>query len=170
MAPTHEAASDLFVSLVKLMKMFHGMRQHAPRAHPAVDTMAYPLLFNLKEEPRRVSALADCVHSDVSTVSRQVSHLVAHGLLEKVTDPEDGRAQVVTLSAEGKALLATLTSLRTDWFLTMLEDWSTQEARDFQHHILRFTAALEASRARATAKATARPDGDAAGIPSLETS
>jgi DNA-binding MarR family transcriptional regulator len=87
-----------------------------------------------------------------------------------VTDPEDGRAQVVTLSADGKALLATLTSLRTDWFLTMLEDWSTQEARDFQHHILRFTAALEASRARATARATTRPDGDPAGIPSLESS
>ena len=34
-----------------------------------------------------MSLLAEHVYSDVSTVSRQVTTLVSHGLLEKVTDP-----------------------------------------------------------------------------------
>ena len=38
---------------------------------------------------------------DKSTVSRQVSHLVDLGLVDRAADPVDGRAQVLTPSAEG---------------------------------------------------------------------
>ena len=54
----------------------------------------------------RVSARAGCAHSDVSTVSRQVSHLVTHGLLAKLPDPDDRRAHRVTLTDEGRAYVA----------------------------------------------------------------
>jgi DNA-binding MarR family transcriptional regulator len=148
MALSSEAASGLFVSLIKLMKLFQASRQHAPRVHPAVDAMAYPILFNLLGEPRRVSALAECVHSDISTVSRQVSHLVGHGLLEKVADPDDRRAQVVTLSEEGRSLLEELKVIRTAWLQAMLHDWSQEDAEAFQGYIERFTAGLEESRTR----------------------
>ena len=59
--------------LIRVVKLLHHVRQQAPRQHPQVDPMAYPLLFNLKVAPMRVSALAEALHSDVSTVSRQVS-------------------------------------------------------------------------------------------------
>ena len=62
--------------LIRVVKLLHHARQQSPRAHPQVDPMAYPLLFNLKVAPMRVSALAEVLHSDVSTVSRQVSTLV----------------------------------------------------------------------------------------------
>ena len=104
MAISHDTAAHLSHDLVRLMKLFQSMRQQAPRQHPAVDTAAYPLLFNLRA-PRRVSALAGCVHSDVSTVSRQVTALVTHGLVEKVPDPHDGRAQVLSLTPTGRDLL-----------------------------------------------------------------
>jgi DNA-binding MarR family transcriptional regulator len=133
------------------------MRQHAPRLHPAVDSAAYPVLFHLAAEPRRVSALADCVHSDVSTVSRQVSTLVTHGLLEKVTDPDDRRAQVVRLSDEGQALLARIQQYRHEWFTALLQGWTTEEASDFADHLERFGSTLQAAREVAIGRAPADP-------------
>jgi len=136
-------AERFSVDLVRLVKLLKAVRQHAPRVHPAVDTMAYPLLFNLAAEPRRVSALAECIHSDISTTSRQVSSLVGHGLVEKLSDPEDGRAQVVSLSDEGRKLLGAIHHQRTAWFEELLEGWSTEDASTFASHLERFTAALE---------------------------
>ena len=73
--------------LVRVVKLLHHVRQQSPRQHPQVDPMAYPLLFNLKVAPMRVSALAEVLHSDVSTVSRQVSTLVDLGFVERGPDP-----------------------------------------------------------------------------------
>ena len=73
--------------LIRVVKLLHHVRQQAPRQHPQVDPMAYPLLFNLKVAPMRVSALAEAVHSDVSTVSRQVSTLVDLGFVVRGPGP-----------------------------------------------------------------------------------
>ena len=135
-------AERVSLGLIRVMKLMQALRQHAPRQHPAVDTAAYPVLFTLAAEPQRVSSLAELVHSDVSTVSRQVTTLAAHGLLEKVSDPEDGRAQVVRLSAEGEALVARIQHTRNEWFATLLADWDHEDAADFAAHLERFGATL----------------------------
>jgi DNA-binding MarR family transcriptional regulator len=139
-------ADRVSLALVRLVKLLKSMRQHAPRVHPAVDSTAYPILFTLATEPHRVSVLAERVHSDVSTVSRQVSALVAHGLLEKVSDPDDGRAQVVRLADEGHALVERIRRDRNEWFRTLLDDWAPEDARTFATHLERFGDALESSR------------------------
>jgi len=77
-----ETTQALSNTLVRVMKIMSAMKHQAPRQHPAVDPSHYPVLFCLSGAPLRVSAVADSIHSDVSTVSRQVSHLVQHGLLE----------------------------------------------------------------------------------------
>jgi DNA-binding MarR family transcriptional regulator len=159
-----ETADRVSVGLVRLVKLLQSMRQHAPRIHPAVDATAYPVLFNLAAEPRRVSALAECVHSDVSTVSRQVSALVGHGLLDKVSDPDDGRAQVVRLSDEGHALLDTIRAQRNEWFRELMDDWTAEEASDFAVHLDRLASALETSRESFAARRPTPPT--AAAVPS----
>jgi DNA-binding MarR family transcriptional regulator len=159
---SRDAAADLSLRLIRMTKLLHALRQHAPRVHPAVEPSAYPMLFNLMGEPQRVSVLADCIHSDVSTVSRQVSTLVQHGLLEKVTDPSDGRAQVVTLSDEGHALLRELQAQRVAWFQDLLADWTTEEAEQFAAHVARFTETLGNARER-LGRGTAATDRPPAG-------
>jgi DNA-binding MarR family transcriptional regulator len=146
MAISLETATRLSTDLVRVMKLFQSMRQHAPKLHPGVEPASYPILFNLADEPRRVSLLADCIHSDVSTVSRQVTTLVAHGLLEKVADPLDGRAFMVSLSTEGKDLVERLKASRGEWFVQMLKDWEPADAEAFGDHLERFAASFEASR------------------------
>jgi DNA-binding MarR family transcriptional regulator len=146
MAISHDTAAQLSHELVRLMKLFQSLRQHAPRLHPGVDTASYPILFNLQNGPRRVSDLAGCVHSDVSTVSRQVTGLATHGLLEKVPDPQDGRAQVLSLTSDGTDLLERLKDQRGEWFRSILADWSEEEAKAFIGSLERLMSGFEQSR------------------------
>jgi len=170
MAISHDTATHLSHELVRLMKLFQNLRQHAPRLHPGVDTASYPILFNLQDGPRRVSDLAGCVHSDVSTVSRQVSGLVTHALVEKVPDPQDGRAQVLSLTPSGRDLLERLRDQRGEWFRSVLADWSEGEARTFTHSLERLVTDFDASRDRlqqmAGATQTAGPTPDTSPSPS----
>jgi DNA-binding MarR family transcriptional regulator len=146
MAISLDTATRLNTDLVRVLKLFQSMRQHAPKLHPGVEPASYPILFNLIDEPRRVSLLAECVYSDVSTVSRQVSSLVAHGLLEKVADPQDGRAWMVSLSAEGSELVQRLKSGRAEWFRETLKDWEPAQAEAFGDYLEKFATSFEVSK------------------------
>jgi len=139
-------ATRLSIEMVRVMKLFAAMRLHAPKVHPGVEPASYPILFNLGAGPQRVSLLAEHVYSDVSTVSRQVSTLVSHGVLEKVTDPQDGRACMVSLSAEGVALVQHLKASRGEWFCQLLQDWEPADAQAFGDYLERFAASFEVSR------------------------
>jgi DNA-binding MarR family transcriptional regulator len=136
--------------LVRVVKLLHVVRQHAPRQHPQVDPMAYPVLFNLRTGPLRVSALADLLHSDVSTVSRQVSTLVDLGFVTRGPDPDDGRAQALTLTAEGEALLVAIRDSRDTWIRGLLADWDDDDVATFSTHLRHFASNLEASLAEIT--------------------
>ena len=146
MAISVETATRLSTDLVRVMKMFQSMRQHAPKLHPGVEAASYPILFNLADEPRRVSLLAECVHSDTSTVSRQVSQLVSHGLLAKVVDPQDGRAFMVSLSPEGAELVDRLKASRAEWFRQMLHDWEPADADAFAEYLELFATSFETNK------------------------
>ena len=131
--------------LVRVVKLLHHVRQQAPRRHPQVDPMAYPLLFNLLAGPLRVSALAEVIHSDVSTVSRQVSTLVDLGFVTRGPDPDDGRAQALTLTDEGTALLHAIRGDRDRWLQGLLADWDDDDVVSFSQHLRHFASDLEAS-------------------------
>src|SRR5476651_1394383 len=72
--------------------------------------------------------------------------LVSHGLLEKVADPLDGRASMVSLSEEGKDLVERLKAGRGEWFRQMLHDWEPADAEAFNDQLSRFATSFEASR------------------------
>lgn len=131
--------------LIRVVKLLHHVRQQSPRQHPQVDPMAYPLLFNLKVAPMRVSALAEVLHSDVSTVSRQVSSLVDLGFVVRGSDPDDGRAQALSLSTEGSTLLTAIRDGRDRWLQGVLANWSDDRVISFSAHLRHFASDLEAS-------------------------
>lgn len=148
----HAVAMELSAELIHVVKKIEAVRHHTPRVHPGSEPSTYPVIFALRRiGPARVSALAESVHSDVSTVSRQVSHLVAHGLVVKVSDPDDGRAQRVALTDEGESLVQRLQDGRGKWIQRMLADWDDDKARDFTRYLHEFVAKLsdELDQARA---------------------
>lgn len=140
-SPTAELGDDL----VRVVRLLHVARQHAPRQHPQVDPMAYPLLYNLRAQPMRVSTLAEVLHCDVSTVSRQVSTLVDHGLVSRGPDPDDRRAQALTLTDAGQRLLLAIRGQRDVWIRDLLRDWDDDDVATFSTHLRDFASTLEAS-------------------------
>lgn len=153
---TRPTAAAIATTLVRVQKLLAALKQHAPRQHAAVDPSHYPVLFSLSASPRRVSGVAEMIHSDVSTVSRQVSHLVQHGLIVKIEDPDDGRAQLLTLSPTGQSVIEQLVRDRGVWFEQLLSGWSEQDARCFEAYLVRFGDDLERFK---TSQATHKPDG-----------
>ncbi len=90
--------------------MFALGKQQATLGHKmsraGVDRSAVLLLKTLVHVgPSRSSALAAAVHSDPSTVSRQIAGLVRAGLVERRADPEDGRASVLVPTEAGLTVL-----------------------------------------------------------------
>nr|WP_246297521.1 MarR family transcriptional regulator [Janibacter cremeus] len=118
--------------------MLHATRARAPRVHPALEPSHHAVLIALRDEPARVGDIAERNISDASTVSRQVSHLTALGLVEKVPDPQDRRAQLVALSDEGHAVLDELVARREAWFVELLSDWPNEDVATFIHYLDRF--------------------------------
>ena len=88
--------------LMRVMRAMERAKAGKGVGPDGVERAAYVLLARLVlEGPRRSNALAESVHSDPSTVSRQVAGLVRAGLVERRPDPDDGRATLLAATDEG---------------------------------------------------------------------
>ncbi|HZC70495.1 MAG TPA: MarR family transcriptional regulator [Jatrophihabitans sp.] len=110
-----------------------------------VEWSAHLLLKHIASEGQmRASALAEAVKSDPSTVSRQVAALVKDGLLERRSDPGDGRASLLVLTPKADAMVAEHDQMRMARYAQMLDGWSETDLRRFAKMLDRFTTAFNA--------------------------
>jgi DNA-binding MarR family transcriptional regulator len=153
MAVSRDEANDVFLGLLRVQKLLVAAKHTAPRLEDGVDVTAYPVLFVVAGQGTvRISELATTLHNDVSTVSRQVSALVAGGLLEKSPDPSDGRAWVVSLTEHGSAALDRIQASRATWFQGLLSDWDGRATEEFVDRLRELGDALDSNlRARGAA-------------------
>lgn len=101
---------------------------------------SHVLLRNLAAlGPMRASDVAGCLHLDPSTVSRQVAGLVRDGLLERRSDPNDGRASILVPTEAGSAVIAEQDARRVAYFADMLSSWDRDEIATFRTLLARFT-------------------------------
>lgn len=117
------------------------------RQRLANDTMDPGTFFLLKQiqsgRSMRPTEVAACAGLDVSTVSRHLTQLHGQGLLERNPDPEDGRAQRVTLSALGADQLNHAASRRHALLGRTLEGWEAADVEHFDRLLGRFLSDLE---------------------------
>lgn len=154
--PTHVLGDEL----IRLTKLLAVVRSQSLRPHPDVDPMAYALLFRLVDGGVRVSELADQLHSDVSTVSRQVTHLTRYGFIAKGRDPDDGRAQLLELTESGVEMLAALRQARDAWLGEVVQDWTTDDLTLLSTGLARLADDVEAHLRADTDTAAADTDSD----------
>ena len=126
---THQAFVALEREIGLLLRRSRAMSARlAGELHPDLDGAAYGLLALLQDAgPLRASDLGARLGLDKSTVSRQVSSLVALGLVDRAADPGDGRAQVLTPSAEGSARLARIRDARRARWEEDLTGWPAED-------------------------------------------
>jgi DNA-binding MarR family transcriptional regulator len=121
-----EAVVDQIVRFARLMKRT-GAR-FASQQKDGIEQAAYFLLAVLATEgPQRTTALAEAVHSDTSTVSRQVGALVRHGLVERQADPADGRACLLAATPTGLSHFEHQRTARTEQIADVLGHWTSDD-------------------------------------------
>ncbi|MGY2129696.1 MarR family winged helix-turn-helix transcriptional regulator [Blastococcus sp. SYSU DS0617] len=125
----HAAFVDLEREIGLLLRRSRAISARlAGQLHPDLDGAAFGLLALLQDAgPLRASDLVARLGLDKSTVSRQVASLVALGLVDRSADPDDGRAQVLTPSAEGAARLAHIRTARRELWEADLGDWPAED-------------------------------------------
>ncbi|MEX2503458.1 MAG: MarR family transcriptional regulator, partial [Egicoccus sp.] len=70
-----------------------------------LDRAAYHVLLRICDQGgMRLSALAEAMGLDVSTVSRHVTRLEQDGYVTRSPDPDDGRASLLTTTEAGRAV------------------------------------------------------------------
>lgn len=153
-------ASSLADAVIELVRTVRRSKARALAATgDDVDSASRILLRAVSTEgPLRASALAAAVHSDLSTVSRQVALLVARGLLERHADPNDGRASLLRTTPAAQAVIAESDQARAAFFDEVVSDWPPEERDRFVHLLRQFTVAYDTTHTRWMSDAAARRD------------
>jgi DNA-binding MarR family transcriptional regulator len=138
------AVANTFVDFVRTSNRIRS-RWLAAAAHDVEWSAHVVLKMVASNGPLRASALAECLHSDPSTVSRQVAALVKEGLLERRADPEDGRASLLAITDRAREVLADHEEIRLQHFAEMLAGWSERDLHKFAALLRRFTDDLSRS-------------------------
>ena len=160
------AVADIAETFVALMRTAgRAKARFVAAAQHDVDWSAQVILRIIAGNgPMRASALAECLQSDPSTVSRQVATMVKDGLLERRADPDDGRASTLVLTDRASDVLAAHARSRAERFATMLADRDDEDLITFAAQLGRFTDAFEKMTAQmATEQAAKAPHGSVEG-------
>ncbi len=137
-----------------------GRRLRTRHPEDQIDPSMFPLARQLLcTDEMRVSDLASKIELDVSTVSRQIRQLEDKGIVERTTDPGDGRASLVRLSDVGRSTIQAGFRRRFERIRGVLEPWSERDRAQLQRLLTRLAADLREANDRAVdVPATPAPD------------
>src|SRR5262245_23704701 len=82
--------------------------------------------------PLSPSELADRERIKRPTATRVVRILQSLKLIERIQDPEDGRASILSITAEGRALLRRLRARKTAYLAKRIEQLDAEEKRTLE--------------------------------------
>jgi DNA-binding MarR family transcriptional regulator len=138
---------DDIETLVRAVYGLSALKRDLPRLagfdHPVG---LVPLAVVHRCAPARVRDIAQELHVDVSVASRQIAALVAAGYIRREADPEDGRAQRVSLTAAGETALQRAHERIVGVFADVLAGWNEDEITSLTSALAR----LRSDYARAT--------------------
>jgi DNA-binding MarR family transcriptional regulator len=128
-----------------LMRLGEATRRATElKPHRALDRSAYVILRHLQAAgPLNVSALADRLNLDGSTVTRQVTALEKDGLVQRTPDPRDGRGTVIAPTDKGLTQVDAVRKARREVYDVVLADWSESERAQLAAVLERLTETLD---------------------------
>lgn len=153
--PSRPATEDC-VQLLGALQQLTRARRRSMRQHPDASGLMVLSALDGCTEGMRISALAELLMLDVSAASRRVTALEATGLLDRITDAVDHRAQRVRLTAAGRSALAVAAHAAGSDLAARMTTWS-----DADIHALTELARRLAGDLAASEPGCARPAGRA---------
>ena len=119
--------------------------QRLPEIHPQLDYGTFLFLIAICDAPDgiRGSELADGLGVHKSTASRAIASLEKLGLVNRVPDPEDGRAHLLVAEPEAQARLQAFRQRSHGWLSDILSDWAPDEITEFARNLARLNDAAE---------------------------
>jgi len=140
-----DLADELGQQMVRLVRLINRAKSQVTKQGPdGIERAAYTILFCLIHDgPQRTSRLAESLHSEISTISRQSSSLVQHGLVERQADPGDGRACLLAPTAEGLRVFEENRKQRNQWLAQCLADWNEEDRQTLNTLFGRLNSGIE---------------------------
>ena len=126
----HEAAIETLEHALSVLWRRARSNSHkvAREVHPDMEPAAYGLLLLLQQhQAMRLTDIAASIGIGKPSVSRQIVMLEGLGLVQKHADPQDGRAQTISLTPAGSEALARTQAARKDLFRTLLAGWEDED-------------------------------------------
>ena len=119
------------------------MQAVAHELSPGLGINAYAVLGSLATRgAARQTDRAELVGIDKAGMSRLVAELLALDLVERASDPTDGRVQLLSLSPTGRARIEEIRSRRERFHTDRLSDWSDDELDELVAVLGRYNAAV----------------------------
>jgi DNA-binding MarR family transcriptional regulator len=114
--------------------------------HRDLDRASYLLARTLEATgPLSVTELAARLGLDATTVTRQVAAMERRALLQRRSDPSDGRVSLIELSSKGRRTMHAVRRTRQTRVRDLFADWPTQDQREFGQLLGRFNDAIRDS-------------------------
>ncbi|MEY2524086.1 MAG: hypothetical protein QOJ66_2651 [Ilumatobacteraceae bacterium] len=125
---TAEQVENALIPLVRYLSSPRTWRQIAAATAVPLDRARYLVLRAVAEsEPVRTTTLAEQIGVDPSTMSRHVGVLERGGFVERVADPDDGRATSLSLTAAGRDVMERVRDARHDLITGALVNWDDDD-------------------------------------------
>ena len=96
------------------------------------------LLLISKNGPMGVKSIAEKLHLDISTVSRQAAGLMEDELLEKKQSETDRRSYLYDINDKGHDVILHIRQGRKQRFAKIIDEWEDKEIEDFAHLLHKF--------------------------------
>jgi DNA-binding MarR family transcriptional regulator len=145
MGHSKRTADSLGIIELELAKLVRHLETFGRRTsvYAPVDRAGYLALRTLARlGPTSSRSLADALHLDASTVTRQVSALRAAGLIDRYPDPLDRRSSTLALSAEGHQVMRVVEAERRRQIHGLVADWTDAEQARLAQTLTKFNDAL----------------------------
>jgi DNA-binding MarR family transcriptional regulator len=106
----------------------------------SLDEATYPVISGLaRYGPRSAAQLAEDIGLDRSVVSRHATRLARAGLIERLPDPADRRARLLSLTSAGRQAVGQMRQRLVGALDDYLATWPPGEAARFAARLRQFT-------------------------------
>jgi DNA-binding MarR family transcriptional regulator len=140
------AGLDVDVELTRFVRRVRKRTlRHLVDIHPKLDYGNFTFLLAIVDAPDgiRGSELAEDLGVHKSTASRSIATLERLGLVSRVPDPDDGRAQLLVAEPIAVERIEAYRRTTHERLATMLDDWTPDEITSFARSLTRLNDRAE---------------------------